>query len=40
VLGSIAYIVSKKPRGEGWIPQPDQIAIASPTSAPLSSSGA
>ena len=25
VLGSIAYVVSPKPRGEGRIPQPDQI---------------
>jgi glycosyltransferase 2 family protein len=25
VFGSIAYVISKKPRGEGWIPQPDQV---------------
>jgi uncharacterized protein (TIRG00374 family) len=33
VLGSIAYVVSPKPRGEGRIPQPDQIepaALAAP----------
>lgn len=25
VFGSVAYVLSPKPRGEGWIPQPDQI---------------
>ena len=25
VLGSIAYVLSKKPSGHGWIPQPDQV---------------
>ena len=25
VFGSIAYVLSGKPRGEGWIPQPDRI---------------
>ena len=28
VLGSIAYLVSPKPRGEGRIPQPDRIEPA------------
>ncbi len=25
VFGSIAYALSKKPSGTGWIPQPDQV---------------
>jgi uncharacterized protein (TIRG00374 family) len=33
VFGSIAYALSKKPRGAGWIPQPDQVD-ALPSAAP------
>jgi hypothetical protein len=33
VLGSIAYVISKKPRGEGWIPQPDQVEVLTGPSA-------
>ena len=25
IFGSIAYVLSKKPSGHGWIPQPDQV---------------
>ena len=27
VFGSIGYVLSKKPRGTGWIPQPDQVEL-------------
>jgi uncharacterized protein (TIRG00374 family) len=34
VFGSIAYVISKKPRGEGWIPQPDQVeSVPGPSAA-------
>lgn len=37
IFGSIAYVLSSKPRGMGWIPQPDQIeptAASSTASSP------
>jgi uncharacterized protein (TIRG00374 family) len=37
VLGSIAYAISKKPSGHGWIPQPDQIEPVTGATAPAPS---
>jgi uncharacterized protein (TIRG00374 family) len=37
VLGSIAYALSKKPSGHGWIPQPDQIEPVAGAPAPAPS---
>ena len=34
VIGSIAYFVSKKPTGHGWIPQPDQVEQPNTVSSP------
>jgi uncharacterized protein (TIRG00374 family) len=34
VFGSIAYALSKKPSGRGWIPQPDQIEPVATVPAP------
>ena len=40
LFGSIAYAISKKPSGHGWIPQPDQIPTRSSAPAPAASSPA
>jgi uncharacterized protein (TIRG00374 family) len=34
VIGSIAYFLSRKPGGRGWIPQPDQIESSTVASSP------
>lgn len=40
IFGSIAYAISKKPSGHGWIPQPDQIPVRSTTASSTASSPA
>jgi glycosyltransferase 2 family protein len=40
VFGSIAYALSKKPSGHGWIPQPDQIESRPSATSPAASSPA
>lgn len=40
VFGSIAYALSKKPSGKGWIPQPDQIEVVPAATSPAASSPA
>jgi glycosyltransferase 2 family protein len=38
ILGSIAYVLSKKPSGHGWIPQPDQVEPLPPAIPTVASS--
>jgi hypothetical protein len=38
VFGSIAYVISKKPSGRGWIPQPDQVEVRAASAAPVAPS--
>jgi hypothetical protein len=40
VFGSIAYALSKKPSGQGWIPQPDQVETRRSATSPAASSPA